>query len=348
MTTPHKEAILEKAKELFMENSVKNGIPAISPTESELRESGFISAAKSQLMQDRNRSAIEEYFPNEDRFNASGFRFDVKEATKTGFYVSGTSGIGKSDIAMNAAKELMKHGVSVVVFDSTMDWIERSNIPSYITVKPNVQFSFALDGRSFIFDIHLLNPDQRLELLEYFSGVLYRHQAFRLKNERKKFIVILEESQTFLYQGVMRSVKTRNIRMLLSEGRNFNVRFGSITQFSSMLDKDAMKFMKQRYVGWTDEPNDIVYVTNMMGGYKERVKSLRAGQFLYKHGNDVSMIEIEPYASDTKPQPLLIQAEPFARNKPIRTQAKALEVPLLFATVAGALGFALLIVAMLI
>jgi len=272
-------------------------------------------------MQDRNRSAIEEYFPNEDRFNTSGFRFDVKEATKTGFYCSGTSGIGKSDVAMRAASELMKHDVGVIVFDSTMDWIERSNIPYYITVKPNVQFAFALDGTSFIFDVHLLNPEQRLDLVEWFCSTLYRHQALRPKAERKRFVVILEESQTYLYQGSMRSKKTRNIRMLLTEGRNFKVRIACVTQFASMLDKDAMKFMKQRYVGWTDEPNDIAYVTNMIGGHKEKLKSLKAGQFLYKHGNDVSMIEIEPYASDTKPQPLLIQSEPFAPSEPIKAQA---------------------------
>jgi len=258
-------------------------------------------------MRDSARAQIEEYFYEDSVLT---FQFDVKEATKTGFYVSGTSGIGKSDVAMNAAKELMKQGVGVIVFDSTMDWIERSNIPSYITIKPNVQFKFALDGRSFIFDVHLLNPEKRLELVNWFCGILYRHQALKPKALRKKFVVILEEAQTYLYEGSMRtSKKASNIRMLLTEGRNYGVRFAAICQFASMLSKVAMKFMRQRYVGWTDEPNDVEYVTNLLGGHKEKLKSLKAGQFLYKHGNDVSMIEIEPYASDTKPQPLHIQPE---------------------------------------
>jgi len=309
MTTPHKEAILEKAKELFMEHSVKNGIEPISPTESELKEGGYFAVAQSMLMQDRNRAAIEEYFVD-DRFNTSGFQFDVEECCRSGFYCSGTSGVGKSDVAMNAVDKLLKANISVIVFDSTQDWVQRSSIPYYITIKHNLQFKFALDGCSFIFDVHLLPPEKRLELVNWFCGILYRHQALRPKALRKKFVVILEEAQTYLYEGSMRtSKKASNIRMLLTEGRNYDVRFAAICQFSSMLSKISMKFMRQRYCGWTDEPNDVDYVTNLLGGHKEKLKSLKAGEFLYKHGNAVNMISIEPYASNTKPQPLHIQPE---------------------------------------
>ncbi len=129
--------------------------------------------------------------------------------------------------------------------------------------------------------------------------------------------MILEEAQTYLYEGSMRtSKKASNIRMLLTEGRNYDVRFAAICQFASMLSKVAVKFMRQRYVGWSDEPNDVDYVTNLLGGHKEKLKSLKAGQFLYKHGNDVNMIEIEPFQNETKAKPLQIQPMKLPPTQP--------------------------------
>ena len=47
--------------------------------------------------------------------------FDADEAMKSGVYISGTTGTGKSDIAMYQAEELMKEGIIIIVFDPTQD-----------------------------------------------------------------------------------------------------------------------------------------------------------------------------------------------------------------------------------
>ena len=60
--------------------------------------------------------------------------FDAKEALQSGSYISGTKCSGKSDLGMIHADELMKLGVTVLVFDSTRDWINRSSIPNYISI----------------------------------------------------------------------------------------------------------------------------------------------------------------------------------------------------------------------
>jgi hypothetical protein len=49
-TLPTKEEILERAKEKFMDEQSRRGLPAITPEESELKESGLFEVARSELM----------------------------------------------------------------------------------------------------------------------------------------------------------------------------------------------------------------------------------------------------------------------------------------------------------
>lgn len=303
MTTPHKAAILEKAKELFMEHSIKNGLQAITPTESELVEGGFIQAAKSQLMRDRNRKQIEEYFVP-DQLHASAFQFDVKEALANGVYVCGTTGSGKSDMAMMHADAMMKAGATVLVFDGTRDWISRSSIPNYVTIKPNQKIPIILNHKNVIFDMSLLNPIEQKEFVKGVCKILWRHQV---QHGTHWYYLIFEEGHIYFPQGCMRSNQYASLVQLVTGGRNYKIRFEIVTQFSAMIDKNVMRYMRQRYCGYTDEPNDIGYVGDMIGReYKDKLKTLKAGQFLYKHGNKVSLTEIEPYQSQLEPMPLRV------------------------------------------
>ena len=62
-----------------------------------------------------------------------------------------------------------------------------------------------------------------------------------------------------------------------------------------------MKYVHQRYFGYTDEPNDIDYFTDFLARnrdkdkYTEKLMSLKAGQFLYKYVNKVEESYIEPF-----------------------------------------------------
>lgn len=57
--------------------------------------------------------------------------FSVEEAMKSGSYISGTTGTGKSDVGMEQADMLMQEGITVFGFDGTMDWLARSTVPHY-------------------------------------------------------------------------------------------------------------------------------------------------------------------------------------------------------------------------
>jgi Mrp family chromosome partitioning ATPase len=103
--------------------------------------------------------------------------FDVSEALKNGAYISGTTGSGKSDLAMYHAEAMIQAGVTVLVFDASQDWINRSSIPYYITIEPNVHFQYELNGKSIIFDMSLLSSKQQKDIVKKICVDVWNHQV---------------------------------------------------------------------------------------------------------------------------------------------------------------------------
>jgi len=293
MATPRKSEILLKATELFHNERCKNGEPAfaISPTEQELAENGFIQTARSMLMTDQNRSQVEgkDYVENLENFN-----FDVSEALQNGIYTVGTRGCGKSDLNMMLAERLMKEGVIVLVFDPSMDWLKRSNVSKYTAVHPYTTVSIPTE--SMIYDLSPLTPSQQREFVERFNRALVEYQISSTKE--KWYFCIFEEAHTYFYQGSMRSKAMQYTVRALTQGRNFRISMALVTQFSSMTDKDAMKFMVQRYFGTSNEPNDIGYLRGFLGKDAEQLKTLDNGSFLYFNKGKISKVGIEAYESE--------------------------------------------------
>lgn len=236
---------------------------------------------------------------------------DIKEAEKSGFYISGSTGYGKTDLAMNIADQLTKNGNTVIVFDNTMDWMQRSSIGNVYTAQsPEIPF-VAIIQQNTIIDLSLLNPFEQRELVIKFCEQLWNHQV-KLKQhgaQLKKYFLIFEEGHIYLPQGSMRSKANAPVVQVVTGGRNFGIRFGVITQFASMIDKDAMKYMKQRFFGYTDEPNDISYVTKFMSNkkkerdaYAEQLRNLQHGEFIFKNGLKTEKVysPIYEYGNKTK------------------------------------------------
>jgi hypothetical protein len=302
MATPIKAEIRKLATELFMKQQLKDddAISDTLPEPEELVEGGFTDTAKSLLMSNKLEN-YEAQWKNYIAENLADFTVDVEECLKSGCYVSGTTGTGKSDIGMYTAKALMEKAVIVVVFDSTQDWQNRSSIANVQTLK--VPFIVHIPVVSTVYDISLLSVLQRQRLIEGFCGDIYRNQAMKKPNERRQYFLIFEESHNYFKEGFMRAKRFSDSAMLLSEGRNYNVRFMCITQFASLLDKTAMKYMRQRYFGFTDEPNDTEYIARFFAKedrdtIKETLRKMRNGEFLYAHGTNVQKIGIEPFGAN--------------------------------------------------
>ncbi len=234
------------------------------------------------------------------------FSFDFEEALKTGFYTSGTTGCGKSDIGMYCADVLRHNGVTVIVFDPSKDWMTRYPIPYVVNFKVNSSAK-PLNGdlssvklKDAIFDVSNLTTLQFQELADQFCWLLYKHQAELPPEARSKYFVIFEEAQIVLPEGAMRAKRLQNVVRLATVGRNFGVRIGVITQFAAMVDKSALRYMGQRFFGWTDEWNDVQRISTMVGDEAEKLKYFKSGEFLYYCPSlgIQDKISIEPYSKN--------------------------------------------------
>jgi hypothetical protein len=299
MGMPNKQEIMQKARELYARDCYKRGCPDlanVNPEDYELAQNGFTAVARSELMRDTSKAENSHWSGyNENLENSDDLKFNLEEAMKSGVLVSGTTGTGKSDVGMYLTDQLMNEGIIVVVFDSSQDWQKRSSIARYQTLAiPHID---TVPERSVIFDISRLSVEQRQKLIENFSQTLYQRQA--MNPSRRQYFLIFEEGSSYFREGFMRGKRFSNTAMLMSEGRNYGVRFMVITQFFASIDKMSMRYMRQRYFGYTDELNDVSYVKAFLGDQASKLRDLSAGQFIYYNAGRTTKISIEPYTSTT-------------------------------------------------
>ena len=124
MTTPSKSEIVERARQLWYEDRLRReGSEAleINPEIEELREEGFIMLAQHELMTSETRKHSEwlelERIKNELPLETESLIFNIEEAMRSGIFVSGTSGSGKTNLCFHLAERLMQHGIIVFVLD---------------------------------------------------------------------------------------------------------------------------------------------------------------------------------------------------------------------------------------
>lgn len=305
MVTPKKELAIQKAKEIWFNEQWQNGNHTnINPTESELKECGAFSQAVSELMRDQYKHKVErDYIDFPESFDV-----DIKEAMQTTSFISGSRGIGKSDVAMRIVDRLTNEGIICLIFDPSTDWIRRSSIRQYITVKP--YSILPIPEYNTIFNISTLTPIQQQQCVERFCKKLFEHQ---LENDSNKYYLVFEESQLFFPLNALRSRKTQNSMRILTVGRNVNVSICAISQFPALVDKELIKHSTQIWIGLTSETNTLKYWRNILGDSTDTLKTLQNGQFIYYHRNKINLTEIELYTSTTPktqiriPEPKIVQ-----------------------------------------
>lgn len=322
MTTPNKKAIIEKAIELWRADQLKSGsmqLAELNPEIEELRESGYLSSAQSELMMslDRKHAEFKEYADHTENFG--DFQFDITEGLQTTCFVSGSRGVGKSDVSMRIVDQLTSEGIICIAFDSSLDWLKRSSIQKYITVKPYADLPIPYEN--MIFDLSLLTPLEQQNIVERFSKKLFEHQ---INNMTNRYYVVFEESQIFFPLNSLRSKNTQNSMRILTIGRNVNTSVCAISQFPSLVDKELVKHAGQIYVGCTSEKNAVNYWKAVLGKNADQLKQLENGSFIYYNRGKTSVITIKPYESKIEKQQIIIPEPQLTSFQPKQTNLNTL------------------------
>jgi len=303
MTTPNKEMTLQRAKELFF----KDNLDAPTPEASELVESGYMNQAKCELMRNEARQETLSYLesmaneyglelvkqkPSRTKAKPYDFDIDIEEALRSGIFCSGTSGSGKTNLCFHIAERLMQHGIIVYVLDPSQAW-RNSSISETITIpQVNKPTQIKWKAESTIFDISLLYVKSQRKFTEQFCREIFNKAVHGFK---PKVFIMFEDAQLYLPNHGLRANIYQETMRLVTCGRNYNIRYGLITQFPSMVDKTCVKMTKQRYFGWTNEKNDIAYLRAFLGDKVSELETLEVGQFLYDYGKTTKRIEVPKF-----------------------------------------------------
>lgn len=304
MTTPNKENVIERAFAIHAKRNHK--VSNITPTESELKEDGTYEEAKNELM--RNSDEYLAYLEKEaaslgyrlDRQKScelerqvvpDEFEVDLEEALRTGIFISGTSQSGKSNLAFIIADLLMKEDVIVFVVDPSQAW-NKSSVPTRLRIDfpKRGQKNITWKHIPTVFDVSRLTVLQQKEFVENFCKAIFEDRVN--SSHRPQIFIFFEEAHLYFPEGCMRAKRYQEALRIITVGRNFNIRFGLITQWCALIDKTVIKFPRQRYFGYTDEKNDKEYLRNFIGSRVDELETLQVGEFMYDVGKKTKKVQV--------------------------------------------------------
>jgi len=224
--------------------------------------------------------------------------FDVKLAVDSGFYVSGTSQSGKTNLAKHLVQQLLNNGMACYVMDASKAWTHDSPIDNVLLVSEREKRY--VWNKSVVFDISALSSRHKVLFVNTFCHDLY---AMHVDGYARKEFIIFEEAQLYIPAGSMRLAVRRSspcesVLDVVTVGANYGLRFGLITQFPALVDKPPVKITQQRYFGWTWERNDVGYIKAFIGKeWAEKLKSLQKGEFIYQCRDATTQIKTGVYKS---------------------------------------------------
>jgi len=241
---------------------------------------------------------------------------DVEEALKSGLFISGTSGSGKTNLAFLIAERLMNEGVVVYVFDPSQAWHD-SPVPQILRV--GTYDPIRIFEGSTIYDVSLLYVQQQREYVERFCRELFQQRVSNSQSRNPIFLVF-EEAQLYISEGGSRSKAFQELYRIITVGRNYGIRYALITQFAALVDKTAVKMTKQRYFGYTDELNDVHYIVNFIGkNHASELADLKIGEFIYDYGTRTEKVQTPIFKAERRPREIKSE-QPL---KPLKPEPKA-------------------------
>lgn len=341
MAMPSKSEILEKAIELFHNDRAKHGDPsfAITPTEQELRENGYISVAQSELMRDSVRTNLEgwESYANVENFEDFSYKTLIKKVFEHGdLVILGQKGTQKTTLLMWLARTLRAdQNNRVVIFETFPKWVhEFDSIPYMVIadsdVQPKKNLPYLQEDKTYIQwskDFAIVNAEEVINFLKLNKDVIflvtcadmekisafmtfviytvYRKQyqrAYygRLDSVNERFWFIVEEAHNLLDSTTVQKKTFQKLRKIQNEFRNLNMHMVCVAlRLQDLNPKIRSKMAIVLAKVSLDDYQLKIRALLRNSKYRDTITQLPKGTFVFPETDQTLMTE--PFKQNGKP-----------------------------------------------
>jgi hypothetical protein len=225
--------------------------------------------------------------------------FNLESALRTGITLVGTRQCGKTTLANYFTDLLIEKGILVYVIDPTRAWMTRRHDLHVLSIPQPTRYSDQLswEFENTLFDVSRLSTFDQQSFCELFCKTMLGTVIDLQDNgtHTPQIWVWFEEAHTPMPLWAFSGKRLPETGRLITQGANFGISFGLITQFAAMVAKLPVKATQQRYFGLTSEPNDIKYLRSFIGKeWSEQLRGLDVGEFIYNAGNTIKRFQHKP------------------------------------------------------
>jgi len=287
MTTPQKSEILAKATELYHEDNWQ--ISDINPTEDELRESGYVSQAMSELMRVNPYVVEIRKEKGTERMAAlDSEMFPMDLIMREACFVTGGRGSGKSNLLKLLVSEALRRKVQLKVIDSTLTW-KGFPLDTIRVKKPKV-----LSKWNAIYDTSRLSV---LEMRDFAQRMmrLDLEEAIRLTDigYQPRCFYVIEEVQNVIMPNSLRMLKFQEISRFCTQGRNFGLSYVCSTQRLSSTDTTLVEISGVKYWFKLEGDNNLKKARAWLDKYEAwNLRNLETGQCYIQIGSSAKLLKL--------------------------------------------------------
>ena len=347
MTTPTKEQIIERARELWHIEQARNGNPAfdIEPELDELREGGFLAVAQSELMRSPNHDEWDGYNERvaysqktlEKELDGSIFAKIIRDIKEhLGLIVVAESGHGKSFTAFTLAKEAMKDpDITVVILSPSTVWRRKFGKINCVKVGTDFNPIVSVNKKwkyinSKWFEGLLWSKQNLLFEIKYKDGrriknfesevlkVIYDFQEQQMEQNPKynhHFLICLEEIQNSF--GTYSMVNSLDLMTMFTQSRSDAlIHYIGICQRLADVSTKAVERLRP-LIGLTLGENSLRKIrAQIPKHYRARIQHLPVRHWIYLDGKTNPEITIPKYTRKGKPSILKPKLPNTETSKP--------------------------------
>ena len=227
------------------------------------------------------------------------YHFDTEEAAKTNTMIVGLTSSGKTRLGWAICDLLQSENWDIIIFDPVGVWAQ-SSMKQCIKLDSSRLNILPVEG-SVVYDISGLKIDEQKQLIENFAEAYWEYK--NANPATRHTLIVLEEASTFI--KYINGSASQNLYRLAMAGRNppHLTRLMYISPRYTDINTQFRFLAGQKYIGFADEENIFKSIKGLHGkDWAFIMKSLKVGQFLYKHtSKPIELITVPEFKPRTQP-----------------------------------------------